>query len=76
MTFDVGDMIRHVNEHVYGIIIETGYTQLHINGRWEPKGKDGVRYKVEWFESKDKYWSNHRWFAHREIEKVEQCNSA
>ncbi len=75
MTFNVGDMIRHVNEHVYGVIIETGYTQLKING-WEPKGKDSVRYRVEWFESKDKYWSNHRWFSHREIEKVEQCNSA
>jgi len=68
--FEIGDMIRHVNEHVYGFIIETGYFPL-INGGWEePKGKSNVRYRVEWFESKDKYWSNHRWFTHREIEKV------
>jgi hypothetical protein len=69
MTFNVGDMIRHINEHVYGIIIERGYNQT-INGQWEPKGKNSVRYRVEWFESEDKYWSNHRWFTHRQIEKV------
>jgi hypothetical protein len=68
--FQIGDMIRHVNEHVYGIIIETGYSQTNING-WKPKGDDGLHYKVEWFESEDKYWSNHRWFTHGELEKVQ-----
>ncbi|MFM1840007.1 MAG: hypothetical protein RIR47_56 [Bacteroidota bacterium] len=31
MTFNVGDMIRHVNEHVYGVIIETGYPHLSMD---------------------------------------------
>jgi hypothetical protein len=57
--FQIGDMIRHVNEHVYGFIIDR-------------VGTDSVRYRVQWFESEDKYLSNHRWFYHREIEKVEE----
>ncbi len=73
MTFNVGDMIRHINEHVYGVIIETGYPHLSMD---DGSQKERAMYRVEWFESQDKYWSNHRWFAHREIEKVEQCNSA
>ena len=68
--FSIGDIVRHINEHVYGFIIQTGYTQTNING-WKPKGDDSLCYKVQWFESEDKYWSNTRWFTHREIERAE-----
>jgi hypothetical protein len=70
--FKTGDMVRHVNEHFYGFIIEIGYSQLNVNG-WKPEQNDNKRYyRVQWFENKDKYWSIHRWFYHREIEKVEE----